>query len=107
MTRWKRHRLIRQFALLAILLALIAAVANDAIHGPSGLQAKKDLEKRVEGLKADLATLKRERARLERNAELLGERAAQEPVLLEEKARALLDLAHPADIIIVDDPDLR
>ena len=43
-----------------------------------------------------------QRARLERDAELLGPKAAGEPALLDEQARSLLDLAHPADIVIVN-----
>lgn len=93
----------RQFVLLAILCALAAAVGYDAIEGPGGLRAKQELEALVKNLEADLHALKRQRERLEHDAALLGDGADKQPALLEEQARTLLDLAHPSDIIIIDD----
>jgi hypothetical protein len=46
--------------------------------------------------------MRAQRARLEHDAELLGPKAATQPALLDEEARSLLDLANPADIVIVD-----
>jgi hypothetical protein len=47
--------------------------------------------------------LRCDRTRLERDADLLGPKAATQPALLDEQARSLLDLAHPTDIVIVND----
>jgi cell division protein FtsB len=100
MKRLKRQRLLRQFALLLVLVTAIAAVANTASEG---LKKKRGLEDRVNLLAADLATLKAQRAHLEHDADLLGDGAAKHPALLEEQARSLLNLAHPSDIVIVDE----
>ncbi len=72
-------RFLRQFALFAMLLGLIVYVASEAIRGAHGLAANKQLNARVEALTKELATLKAERAKLERDAALLGPKAATEP----------------------------
>jgi len=102
MTRGHSGRLLRQVGFFAVLLVLIAYVAADAIRGPHGLIANELLRARIADLNKDLSSLKRERARLERDADLLGAKASSNPDLLDEQARALLDLARPADIVIVN-----
>jgi cell division protein FtsB len=98
-----RQPFLRHFILFAILLMLIAYVASDAVRGPHGLVAKQRLDAKIVALQKELASLKAQRVRLERDAELLGPKAAEQPALLDEQARALLDLAHPTDIVIVND----
>jgi cell division protein FtsB len=102
MTRGRKQRLLRQTILFAALIGMIVYVAADAIRGPHGLIANKVLRAKLEALHDDLAALKAQRARLERDAELLGPKAASQPELVDEEARALLDLARPADIVIVN-----
>jgi cell division protein FtsB len=92
----------RLFILFAVLLGLISYVATEAVRGAHGLAANKQLNTRVGSLTRELAALKVEHARLERDAALLKDKAAAQPALLDEQARSLLDLAHPADIIIVN-----
>ena len=94
--------IMRLFILFALLLGLIFYVATEAVRGAHGLAANKLLNARVQALTKDLAALKAEHARLERDAALLKDKAAAQPALLDEQARSLLDLAHPADIIIVN-----
>ena len=97
-----RHKLFRQVVALLILVAMIGYVAADAIRGPHGLAANQQLHARMDALNKDLAALKAQRAKLERDAELLGPKAAEQPALLDEQARSLLDLANPTDIVIVN-----
>jgi cell division protein FtsB len=92
----------RLFILFAVLLGLIFYVATEAVRGAHGLAANKLLNARVEALTKELAALKAEHGRLERDAALLKDKATTQPALLDEQARSLLDLAHPADIIIVN-----
>ena len=77
-------------------------VATEAVRGAHGLAAHKQLNARVEALTKELGALKAEHERLERDAALLKDKAAAQPALLDEQARSLLDLAHPADIVIVN-----
>jgi cell division protein FtsB len=97
-----RRRFLRQFSLLAVLLGLIVYVASDAIRGAHGLAAHEQLQARIDALSKELAALKSERARLERDEELLTKKAASQPALLDEQARSLLDLANPTDIVVVN-----
>jgi cell division protein FtsB len=92
----------RLLILFAVLLGLIFYVATEAVRGAHGLAANKQFNARVEALTKELAALKAEHARFERDAALLKDKAAAQPALLDEQARSLLDLAHPADIIIVN-----
>jgi cell division protein FtsB len=94
--------IMRLFILFAVLLGLTLYVAAEAVRGAHGLAANKLLNARVEALTKDLAALKAEHARLERDAALLKDKAGTQPALIDEQARSLLDLAHPADIIIVN-----
>ncbi len=100
-----RHGLqtqVRQSLLLFALIGLIGYVSADAIRGAHGLAANQRLHARIDALNKELATLKSQRARLERDAELLGPKAAAQPVLIDEQARSLLDFASPTDIVIVN-----
>ncbi len=97
-----QSKILRQAALLAALIGMIVYVAADAVRGPHGLAANQMLRAKIAAMKKDLAALKAQRARLERDAELLGPKAASQPDLLDEQARALLDFARPTDIVIVN-----
>jgi cell division protein FtsB len=100
----RQRRFLRQGGFLAVILLLIFYVTGDAVRGTHGLVAKERLEAKISGLRKELAALKAQRVRLERDAELLGPKAATEPALLDEQARSLLDLASPADIVVVNGP---
>jgi len=92
---------VRQFILFLVLLGLIGYVASEAVRGAHGLVGNKQLHARVDALTKELAQLKAEHTRLERDAALLKDKPA-DPSLLDEQARSLLDLARPADIVIVN-----
>jgi cell division protein FtsB len=92
----------RQFILFLVLLGLIGYVAAEAVRGAHGLVASRQIQARVEALTKELAQLKTEHTRLERDASLLKDKSAADPSLLDEQARSLLDLARPTDIVIVN-----
>jgi cell division protein FtsB len=92
----------RQFILFLVLLGLIGYVAAEAVRGAHGLVASRQIQARVETLTKELAQLKTEHTRLERDAGLLKDKSAADPSLLDEQARSLLDLARPTDIVIVN-----
>ena len=105
--RGQNSQILRQMMLLAALIGMIVYVAADAVRGPHGLVANQMLRAKVALMKKDLATLKMQRARLERDAELLGPKAASQPDLLDEQARSLLDFARATDIVIVNSERAR
>jgi cell division protein FtsB len=100
--RGQKPQTLRQIMLFAALVAMTVYVAADAVRGPHGLVANRMLHAKIAAMKRDLGVLKAQRARLERDAELLGPKAASQPDLLDEQARSLLDFAHPTDIVIVN-----
>ncbi len=99
--RGRNPQVLRQIILLAALMAMSVYVAADAVRGPHGLIANELLRAKIAEMKKDLTALKAQRARLERDAELLGPKAASTD-LLDEQARELLDYARPTDIVIVN-----
>jgi cell division protein FtsB len=100
--RGQKPQTLRQIMLFAALVAMTVYVASDAVRGPHGLVANRMIHAKITAMKRDLAALKVQRSRLERDAELLGPKAASQPDLLDEQARALLDFARPTDIVIVN-----
>lgn len=68
--------------------------------GDHGLEARADLQKRKAVLEGELAGLKEVRQRLERDVALLRPESL-DPDMLDERARAILNLAHPDDLIML------
>jgi cell division protein FtsB len=98
----RNHTLLGHSLALVAILAAIGFVSADAVRGPHGLIAHQNLRARIATLKKDLSSLRAQRSRLERDADLLGPKAATQPALVDEQARAILDLARPGDIVIVN-----
>jgi cell division protein FtsB len=92
-------------ALTAISLYICAALligyfGINAYTGAHGLKAKQDLAQQMDELTKELASLKLERATWQHRVSLL--RADRiDPDMLDERARAMLDYAHPNDLVLV------
>jgi cell division protein FtsB len=95
------RRWLRSLLFFAVCAGLIAYFSYHAVHGGHGLEMRASLEKRIQALEAELAGLRAERKLFERDVSLVTDRAAREPDLLDEQARALLNFAKPTDIILV------
>jgi cell division protein FtsB len=79
---------------------LIGYFGVNAYTGAHGLKAKQDLAQQMDELSRELARLKIERATWEHRVSLL--RADRlDPDLLDERARAMLDYAHPNDLVLM------
>jgi cell division protein FtsB len=92
---------VRLITLFSVLLGLIGYVASEAVGGAHGLLANRQIHARVDTLSKDLAQLKAQHTQLERDAALLKDKPG-DTSLVDEQARALLDLARPTDIVIVN-----
>jgi cell division protein FtsB len=68
--------------------------------GDHGLEARTDLERRKHVLEGELAGLKEVGQRLERDVALLRPESL-DPDMLDERARAILNLAGPDDLIML------
>ena len=82
-----------------IATAFFAYFGFHAVNGTYGLNSKMHLENRAMELRAELADLSGQRKALERRVELMGDKTLDRD-LLDERARLLLNVARPDEIII-------
>ncbi|MGH6736333.1 MAG: FtsB family cell division protein [Methyloceanibacter sp.] len=68
-------------------------------NGDHGLTARADLERRKDVLEGELAGLREVKQRIERDVALLRPESL-DPDMLDERARAILNLAHPDDLVM-------
>ncbi len=97
----RRHRNSRYAILLAVCLALTGYFSYHAVRGDHGLHKRAALQAEIGLLEAELKALKDRRLRLEHDVALMTGRVAEQTDLLDEQARALLNFAHPGDIIVI------
>jgi cell division protein FtsB len=79
---------------------LIVYFSYHAVHGKHGLHAKAELQSRVEALENELRALKAETQRYDLRTARMNS-ASRDEDLIEEQARAVLNFAHPDDILLV------
>ncbi len=77
---------------------LIGYFGINAYTGKHGLRARQDLDQQIAQLTAELSTLKAERAGWDQRVSLLRSDNL-DPDMLDERARALLDLVDPNDLM--------
>jgi cell division protein FtsB len=97
----RKGRNARYALLLAICVALIGYFAYHAVEGNHGLHKRTMLSEKIERLEAELKALKEERIRVEHDVALVTTRAREEPDLLDEQARALLNYTRPDEIVVL------
>ncbi|ODA68454.1 Septum formation initiator [Methyloligella halotolerans] len=68
--------------------------------GDHGMKAREELQSRKEVLQGELAGLQEVRKRLERDVALLRPESL-DPDMLDERARAILDLAHNDEVVMM------
>jgi len=68
--------------------------------GDHGLTSRTDLGRRAAALEGELEGLREVRLRIERDVALL-EPDSLDPDMLDERARAILNLAHPDDLVMM------
>ena len=81
-------------------LAVVTYLAHHAFVGERGIYTHLRLEKKAEELSAELGRLEVERERLERRIALI-DNDNPDPDMLDERARAVLNFAHPDEITIL------
>jgi cell division protein FtsB len=91
--------------LRSLIFPLLACSAGGyfAYHleiGEHGLKSRAELEQRKEVLQGELAGLEEVRTRLDRDVALLRPESL-DPDMLDERARAILNLAHSDDLVIM------
>jgi cell division protein FtsB len=94
----------RSLAIFLVLSTLIASFAHQAVKGDHGLERRAQIKQRIAEMEAERDRLTAKRARLERDVALMRAADKKPSDLAEAQARALLNLARPDDIIILDPP---
>jgi cell division protein FtsB len=94
----------RQLTGPLIVAALVAYLGYHAVQGERGLVAWLRLSQQVEQTRAALALSRAEEYRLAHRVALLRPDGL-DPDMLEERARAVLNLAHPNDLVIFTPPE--
>ena len=102
-TRKRLRSILTALGLYVLATLLIGYFGVNAFGGNHGLKAKQDLELQIATLSTELGQLKLERKQSERRIALLKSRGL-DPDMLDERARALLDYAHPNELTLMFDP---
>ena len=83
-----------------VCLAVVAYLAHHTFIGERGIYTHLRLEKQARELSAELVRLEIEREKLERRIALINN-DNPDPDMLDERARAVLNFAHPDEITIL------
>ena len=84
-----------------VCLGLSSYFCYHLIKGDHGLEARTKLQSKVTALQGELAGLKAVRRRMERDVDLMRS-SRLDPDMLDEQVRAVLNFAHPSDIVFLD-----
>jgi cell division protein FtsB len=99
-TRKRLRSILSALGLYVMAALLIGYFGVNAFSGNHGLKAKQDIDQQTASLSGDLARLQVERRQWERRIALL-KSGKLDPDMLDERARALLDYAHPNDLVLM------
>lgn len=99
-TRHRRRTLRQRFTVPAIAVGLVAYFAFHALNGELGLVGKAKIEHRYAELEKELAVVRAEREELLRRVMLLRPESL-DPDMVDERARASLNLVHPQELAIL------
>jgi cell division protein FtsB len=101
-TRLKHPAVFRHFLIGALLISFQAYLGYSAINGRFGIENQKQMLVDIKVLQVEKANLQT-RIDAYRHRISLFDPARLDPDIITEKARALLSMAHPDDIIVVLD----
>jgi cell division protein FtsB len=99
-SRKRLRSILTALGLYVVAALLIGYFGVNAFSGNHGLNAKQDIDQQIGALSSELAKLQLERKQWERRVGLLKPRGL-DPDMLDERARALLDYAHPNDLTLM------
>jgi len=102
-TRLKRPSLWRSLAVTAALVAFQGYLGYSALQGQFGTESRREMERALEELGAQSASLKVEIDAYRHRVELFDAHRL-DPDILTERARALLSMAEPTDLVVMVDP---
>jgi cell division protein FtsB len=99
-TRKRLRSILTALGLYVMAALLIGYFGVNAFSGNHGLKAKQGIDQQTAALSAELAGLQAERHKWERRVALLKSNGLDAD-MLDERARTLLDYAHPNDLTLM------
>ncbi len=102
-SRKRLRSVLTALGLYCVAAALIGYFWFHAYSGQRGLRAKHEIDQQMIALTDELRRLKSEKGLWERKVALLRADAI-DPDMLDERARALLNVAHPNDLVLMRKP---
>jgi len=99
-SRKRLRGVLTALTLYAVAAALIGYFWFHAFSGQRGLHAKHEIDQQLGELTAELERLKAEKGLWDRKVALLRS-GGIDPDMLDERARALLNVAHPNDVVMM------
>ena len=102
-TRLRRTAIWRSLLVTALLVAFQGYLGFNVIGGQYGIESQKQIRIDIVNLKSQSATLAAEIESYQQKTSLF-DASNLDPDILTEKARALLQMAQPDDLIVMTDP---
>jgi cell division protein FtsB len=99
-SRRRARGILTALGLYVVAAAMIGYFGFHAFNGQRGLHARHEIDQQMAELTAELDRLKAERGHWERKVALLRPDRI-DPDTLDERARTLLHLAHPNDLVLM------
>ncbi len=98
-TRQRKNSVLRQMMLPLCFLLLIGYFVFHALNGGYGAYALTDMKQDIDKLEADLLSARLKRESMEHRIALF-RRETLDPDMMDERARAYLNMAHPDELVI-------
>lgn len=92
--------LLRRAGLPAAVLIAIGFFAYNAVLGPNGIVAARQVRHELEAKQRDYAVLEKQRAELKNRVDLLDPKRGADPDMVQELARKQLNVVRPDEVII-------
>jgi cell division protein FtsB len=102
-TRLKRPSIWRALAVTTVLVAFQGYLGYNALRGQFGIDSRRQMALDIEELQAKSASLKADIDAYRHKVDLF-DAARLDPDILTERARALLSMAQPDDLVVMVDP---
>ena len=92
--------LLRRAGLPAAVLIAISFFAYNAVLGPNGIVAAKEVKRELEQKNLEFAALEKKRAVIKNRVDLLDPKRGADPDMVEELARKQLNVVRPDEVIV-------
>jgi len=99
-TRQRKHSYLKNFLVPGIAIGALCYFAFHALNGKLGLVGRPQIEHEILALELELHELREERLQLQRRVMLLDPESL-DPDMVDERARASLNLAHVNEVAIM------